>query len=78
MDDYDLAKSNAEVVRQNFLPEGLLISNYPKALTTMPFLQYTVNTLKITILNMIGTVFRPLWLPMRSQNYAGKGVIFGS
>ena len=50
-------KSNAEVVRQNFLPEGLLISNYPKALTTMPFLQYTVNTLKITILNMIGTVF---------------------
>ncbi len=49
-------KGNAEVIKQNFFPEELLFSNYPKALTTMPFLQYTANTLKITILNMIGTV----------------------
>lgn len=49
-------KSNAEIIKQNFIPQELVFSNYPKALTTMPFGQYTINTLIITGLNMIGTV----------------------
>lgn len=49
-------KDNMEIVRQNFFPKELVFANYPKALTTMPFLQYTVNTVTITVLNMIGTV----------------------
>ena len=49
-------KDNMEIVRQNFFPKEPVFSNYPKALTTMPFLQYTINTVTITVLNMIGTV----------------------
>lgn len=50
-------KDNMEIVKQNFWPKKFIFSNYPKALTTMPFLTYTRNTLIITGLNMIGTVF---------------------
>lgn len=49
-------KDNIEIVKQNFLPQKLVFSNYPKSLTTMPFGQYTVNTLIITGFNMVGTV----------------------
>lgn len=49
-------KSNMDVIKQNFWPSEFIFSNYPKSLTTMPFARYTVNTLLITILNMLGTV----------------------
>ncbi len=49
-------KSNAEIVKQNFFPKELVFSNYPKALTIMPFFRYTMNTVFITVMNMIGTV----------------------
>ncbi len=50
-------KGNMEIIKQNFFPKKLVFENYPKSLTTMPFLLYARNTLIITGLNMIGTVF---------------------
>lgn len=57
MDDYDIVKGQHGNRQTEFLAEKFIFSNYPKALTTMPFLTYTRNTLIITGLNMIGTVF---------------------
>lgn len=57
MDDYDIVKGQHGNRQTEFLAEKIHFSNYPKALTTMPFLTYTRNTLIITGVNMIGTVF---------------------
>jgi len=40
----------------NLLPKKALWSNYPKALTIMPFHLYLINTLKVTVLAVIGSV----------------------
>ncbi|MEN6520041.1 MAG: carbohydrate ABC transporter permease [Armatimonadota bacterium] len=40
----------------NLLPHKILWSNYPKALTIMPFHLYLINTLEVTVLSVIGTV----------------------
>lgn len=50
-------KDNMEIVKQNFWPKKFIFSNYPKALTTMPFLTYTRNTLIITGLNSRNRIF---------------------
>mgnify|MGYP002350012224 FL=1 len=49
-------KSNQEMIRSNFFPTEIHMENYKKALTVMPFGRYTINTLIITGINMIGTV----------------------
>ncbi|MEN6372271.1 MAG: carbohydrate ABC transporter permease [Armatimonadota bacterium] len=40
----------------NLIPHKALWSNYPKALTIMPFHLYLLNTLQVTVLAVIGTV----------------------
>ncbi len=40
----------------NLIPSQLVWSNYPKALTIMPFQLYLLNTLKVTVLSVIGTL----------------------
>ncbi|MDR3334991.1 MAG: carbohydrate ABC transporter permease [Treponema sp.] len=49
-------KSNAEMIKPQFFPTELLWGNYVRAMTIMPFGTYTLNTVIITGLNMIGTV----------------------
>lgn len=39
----------------NLIPNKIVWSNYPKALTIMPFHLYLVNTLKVTVLAVIGS-----------------------
>ncbi len=39
-----------------WLPHPVQWSNYPRALTYIPFLSYTFNTLTLCVLNVIGTV----------------------
>lgn len=49
-------KNNREMILPNFFPTEIHFENYIKAMTAMPFGRYTINTLTITIINMIGTV----------------------
>lgn len=49
-------KSNKEMILPIFFPTELHLENYVKALTVMPFGKYTINTLILTGLNMVGTV----------------------
>jgi ABC-type glycerol-3-phosphate transport system permease component len=49
-------KSNKEMILPIFFPTEIHLENYVKAMTSMPFGRYTINTLIITSLNMLGTV----------------------
>ena len=49
-------KSNSEMIQSYFIPKVFVFSNYPKSLTSIPFLTYTRNTVIVTGLNMIGSV----------------------
>jgi ABC-type glycerol-3-phosphate transport system permease component len=40
----------------NLIPDPITLGNYPRALTAIPFALYTLNTLIITTLSMIGTI----------------------
>lgn len=40
----------------NLIPHKALWTNYPKALTIMPFHLYLLNTLQVTVLSVIGSV----------------------
>lgn len=40
-----------------WVPHPVMWSNYPRALTYIPFLRYTINTLVIAGLSVLGTVF---------------------
>ncbi|MBI2843394.1 MAG: carbohydrate ABC transporter permease [Armatimonadetes bacterium] len=50
-------KEPAEVSAQGLrlIPSKIMWGNYPKALTIMPFHLYLLNTLKVTILTVVGT-----------------------
>ena len=58
-----LLTSSLKTGRQAFavppvwFPNPVVISNYPAALTSGPFLQYTLNTLEITVPRIVGSVF---------------------
>ncbi|MDL2301848.1 carbohydrate ABC transporter permease [Lachnospiraceae bacterium OttesenSCG-928-D06] len=71
-------KSNAEIIQQNFFPKTLVFENYPKSLTTMPFARYTINTLTITCLNMIGTVLTASMVAyaFAKLNWKGRDIWF--
>ncbi|MCL5036267.1 MAG: carbohydrate ABC transporter permease [Chloroflexi bacterium] len=45
------------VIPPKWIPDPILWKNYIDALTVMPFLKYTVNTLIITVGTIIGTLF---------------------
>ncbi|MFT4143959.1 MAG: carbohydrate ABC transporter permease [Mobilitalea sp.] len=49
-------KNNIEMLRPDFILTKFRFENYIKAMTVIPFGRYTINTLIITGLNMIGTV----------------------
>ena len=49
-------KSNKEMILPIFFPTEIHFENYIKAMTVMPFGRYTINTLMLTGLNMLGTV----------------------
>ncbi|MCY4079544.1 MAG: carbohydrate ABC transporter permease [Caldilineaceae bacterium] len=58
-----LLTSSLKTGRQAFavppvwFPNPVVLGNYPAALTSGPFLQYTLNTLEITAPRMVGSVF---------------------
>ena len=39
-----------------WIPDEFVWSNYPKALTSIPFLRYTLNTIFVTVVSTTGTV----------------------
>lgn len=51
-------KSDAQIFTfpPKWIPKPLLISNYTKALTTIPFMHYVWNTVKIVIFAVLGNV----------------------
>ena len=49
-------KSLEEVHQRTVLPQSLHFENYLLALTQIPFLRYTWNTIVITVLCVVGTV----------------------
>jgi ABC-type glycerol-3-phosphate transport system permease component len=49
-------KNNSEMLRPDFIITKFRFENYIKAMTVIPFGRYTINTLIITCINMIGTV----------------------
>jgi ABC-type glycerol-3-phosphate transport system permease component len=49
-------KNNTEMLRPDFVITKFRFENYIKAMTVIPFGRYTINTLIITGVNMIGTV----------------------
>jgi len=51
-------KTNAQVyvVPPKWIPDPVMWSNYPEALTRIPFLRYMFNTVKVTIPSVIGAV----------------------
>lgn len=51
-------KSDVQIFKfpPQWIPKPLLFSNYTKALTTIPYMHYVLNTVKIVILAVLGNV----------------------
>lgn len=62
----------------NWIPSQLLWSNYRDALTALPFGVYFFNTAKITLLNIIGSLFSCTLAAFgfARMNFFGKNVLF--
>ncbi|HLK57823.1 MAG TPA: carbohydrate ABC transporter permease [Chthonomonadaceae bacterium] len=63
-----------------WVPHPVLWSNYPRALTYIPYLTYTFNTLFLCLLNVIGTVLSCSLVAysLAKIRWKGRNVIFYS
>ena len=79
-----LLTSSLKTGRQAFavppvwFPNPVVIGNYPAALTSGPFLQYTLNTLEITAPRIVGSVFVSALVAYGFSriNWDGRDVVF--
>ncbi len=72
-------KSDEELFKGfHLIPEAWKWSNFPKAWQAVPFTRYTLNTLFITILCMIGTILSSSLVAFgfSKMNFKGKRIIF--
>lgn len=71
-------KPNGEIFKNNFFPTRPEWSNFYKAITAIPFFLYLLNTLKILIPNLIGTVFVSTFVAYGFSrfNFRGKRIWF--
>lgn len=71
-------KSLEEVYQRTVLPQSLHFENYLLALTQIPFLQYTWNTIVITVLCVLGTVVSSSMVAysMSKVKWKGKKYLF--
>lgn len=74
-------KGNEEifVFPPTLIPKRFLWSNYPNALTYIPFFQYLVNTLIISIGSVIGTLVSvpPVAYAFSRLQWRGRDLLFG-
>ena len=61
-----------------WIPQNIVWSNYIEALTVMPFLRYTFNTLVITVSSIVGTIFSASLVAygFSRLNFRGRDTIF--
>ncbi len=71
-------KSLEEVYQRTVLPQSLHFENYLLALTQIPFLRYTWNTIVITVLCVLGTVVSSSMVAysMSKVKWRGKKYLF--
>ena len=53
-----------------WIPDPIRWQNYPEALTYIPFGRYTLNTLLIAAIAILGTFSRARWWPMLLRAFA--------